>query len=379
MEKNIIIVYGLLDYRKKYLLDMNETQGTDIYITMDDLFDSSNIIGVNSCRENLTIITNFLMNNGKSGFLREEDKNPFVNDFYQMVRNRFSEGNEAVSKTIKKKIDIDTVKYLLHSISVFFSVHLNQPKQLNQLSLSATLNRRKENISKSGNRKEYKDYRAGFLTKNMEYNKCRHLYSNEILKNKKYDKRSGEGFISQSRYGNHDIFNRNYTSDIFDSFVESDKKGFEKISKYIDYKNEHYKTATNEDKEMFSHCDLIGKCFSRAFIRKLSKKSIDWAEQEASDIKSPIKKIIFYIEDNAPPGSLGIYNMNVENFHHRWRNSNPSDIGNLKNLFPITYSELKYAIELMQRKPNHHIELVSVNKSKKSNKFSYAQKIFNDL
>ncbi|MDX8000645.1 hypothetical protein FE394_15935 [Xenorhabdus sp. Reich] len=112
---------------------------------------------------------------------------------------------------------------------------------------------------------------------------------------------------------------------------------------------------------------------SKAFIRKLCKASIDWAVQEAKNGNSPVKKIIFIAQDHPVGNSEGIYNINENHFHHRWRRSNYVDIGSNKDHFLITYSEFKYATELMKRDPNSHIELV------RGDVFTQSVKIFDNL
>ncbi|MBI6550111.1 hypothetical protein [Xenorhabdus lircayensis] len=415
MNKNIIIVYGHSNYLKTYLMKMNNSSISDIYITMDDLFCSLKIL-IGGGGNHIEKINDFLQNNSQTDFLLKKNHNSHISYFYELTQRGFTGSQRKSQKELeyflkKIKLNISRVKveYLLNSFSVFLR------ENTNQLSVSATLNRRRENESKTGNHKEYKNYKAGFLAKNALNNADR---NNNIFKEKMnnqynigpetidifkenkirdkfnssdYSNRSGNSFIKHSFYGNYKIENREYTSNAFNSFLESDKKGFENLVDFIndaDERGNRYYTrkVTEEDKEMFAHSDLIANCFAKSFIRKLSKASIDWAEQEAENANSPIKKIIFYIQGYSPftyedtnnektnnSGNKKIDNMNTKNFHHKWRNSNYVNIGSNERNFPITYSELKYAIELMERKKNHHIELVPVDI------FAKAQHIFDDF
>ncbi|PHM61534.1 hypothetical protein [Xenorhabdus ishibashii] len=404
MNKNIIIVYGFSEHRKKYLIGMNNSSTHDIYITMDDLLFSLYIL-IPGGGNHISSINDFLQSDGKTRFLLEKNSNYLVDYFYSSVRDKclISTQNPLDAKNlehylnkVKFKINKPTVEYLLRSLSVFFK------SRLPQLSISATLNRRKENITKTGNYKEYKNYQAGFLAKNALNSKERNLNilkekmnnqsninsdnidiatwntNRSAFSSKNYPERSSREFIRGSFYGNYNIGNKAYTSQAFNAFIESDKKGFENIlamQNDIDERDNRYYRGevTEQDREMFAHGDLMANCFSMAFIRKLSKQSIDWAEQEASKENSPIKKIIFYVEEHPTLDSKKINNINTKNLHHKWRNSNFTDIGSNSRNFPITYSELKYAIALMENKKDHHIELMTVDK------FTDAKKVIDNL
>ncbi|BET97479.1 hypothetical protein [Xenorhabdus taiwanensis] len=400
MNKNIIIVYGFSEYRKKYLIDMNNSSTHDIYITMDDLLFSLYIL-IPGGGNHINSINRFFHNDGKTRFLSEKDPSYLINHFYESIRGNclFSTQNPVGAKNLEHyldKINSSTVEYLLRSLSIFFK------SRLPQLSISATLNRRKENITKTGDYKEYKNYQAGFLAKNALNNKKRNqnilkekmnnqlnitsdnidiLSRNtirEAFNSKNYPDRSSREFVTGSFYGNCNIGNKAYTSQAFNAFIESDKKGFENIlamKNDIDERDNRYYTGevTEQDREMFAHGDLMANCFSLAFIRKLSKQSLDWAEQEASKKHSPVKKIIFYAEEHPTLDSRKVNNINAKNFHHKWRNSDFTDIGSNSRNFPITYSELNHAIALMESKKDHHIELVTIDK------FTDAKKVIDNL
>ncbi|MDC9582209.1 hypothetical protein PSI15_11650 [Xenorhabdus sp. PR6a] len=255
-----------------------------------------------------------------------------------------------------------------------------------ELSISTTLNRRKGNVTKKGDYKEYKNYQAGFLAKNnlkrpnpFSANTKKDVV-NPILEYDNYPNRSSGRFISNSSYGHYNIGNREYTSGIFNAFHQSDKEGFKHLLNFkddIDKRGNRYypekDKITEKDREMFAHGDVITNCFAKSFIRKLCKLSIDWAELEASKTDSPIKKMIFYVEEHPPLNIAKVDNMNVHNFHHKWRHSDFKDIGSNNRNFPITYSELKYATELTKRKTDHHIEFVSCDK------FAYAKTVIDNL
>ncbi|PHM70411.1 hypothetical protein [Xenorhabdus kozodoii] len=388
MNKNIIITYGFRKYRNPYLVDIKNINTNDIYITMDDLFTSLMLL-MPGGGNHLKRVNIFFENNGQSDYLLQKERGYDTDRFHnlfieEILINQKSELDSQISK-----INKDTTNYLFHSLSYFLKNHFPQ------LSVSATLNRRKENKTKTGGYKKYQNYQAGFLAKNTLLNdgyrnkdilKEKRSTSSEILANrfnhnfgsKDYPNRSGQDFISNSLYGHYDIGNREYTSNIFNAFLESDQRGF---SRLFDMKEDieerdrrcYKKPVTEQDKEMFEHGKVLTNCFTMAFIRKLCKLSIDWAEQEASKENSPIKKIIFYLEEHSPFNLAKMDNINSHNFHHKWRTSDFRDIGSSNRGFPITYSELKYAFELMDRKKDHHIELVPVNK------FAYNKRVIDNL
>ncbi|MDC9594841.1 hypothetical protein [Xenorhabdus sp. IM139775] len=401
MSKNIIIVYGFSEYRKNYLSYIKDANPNDIYITMDNILFSSGILARGG-GNHIMKFERFFEKNGQSEYLVNTKKDTYVNYFYESVKNN-NFFDPKLSEDVTKKIDTNTINYLFRSLSYFLRYDFLRGN-FSELSISATLNRRKENVTKKGDYKEYKNYQAGFLAKNMLNDAKR---NQEILKEKRfsvpnthqsnvtnplnnkirntfgandYPNRSSDEFISNSFYGHYNIGNREYTSGIFNAFHQSDKEGFKHLLNFkddIDERGNRYypekDKITEQDKEMFAHGDVITNCFAKSFIRKLCKLSIEWAELEASKADSPIKKMIFYVEERSPLHPEKADNMNVDNFHHKWRHSDFKDIGSNNRNFPITYSELKYATELMKRKTDHHIELVSFDK------FAYAKTVIDNL
>ncbi|MBD2784344.1 hypothetical protein ID858_01510 [Xenorhabdus sp. DI] len=368
MNKNIIIVYGFSEYRRNYLYHIQNANPNDIYITMDNILFSSGILARGE--NNIMQFKQFFENNGQSEYLVNTKKDTYVNYFYESVKNN-NFFDPKLCENMTKKIDTNTINYLFRSLSYFLRYDFLKGNY-SELSISTTLNRRKGNVTKKGDYKEYKNYQAGFLAKNnlkrpnpFSANTKKDVV-NPILGHDNYPNRSSGRFISNSSYGHYNIGNRKYTSDIFDAFLKSDKEGFQKAS---DFQSEQ---CQNTETRM--HKNLIANCFSKAFIRKLCKLSIEWAELEASKAGSPIKKIIFYVEEHPLLNIAKVDNINVRNLHHKWRHSDFKDIGSNNRNFPITYSELKYATELTKRKTDHHIEFVQVE-----NRFADAKKIIDNL
>ncbi|MDR0219412.1 MAG: hypothetical protein LBI71_11175 [Enterobacteriaceae bacterium] len=408
MKKNICIVFGLTNYRKKFLSKLNKEHRdvNNIYITADDIFSAIDIVknrAENIIKDSSRIYDFIVKNNSTHYIINRDQHQKCINEFYRSI----STNTGTDINFLKQNITTESAEYLLSEFSRFL---FNNSERL---SISSTLTKRENyqnirnnnklnNLNESRKINKYKDYKAGFLAKNVGFNINNfngHLQNRSIGAHYEGDeklsdelfcpKRPSKEFTDHSFYRNYNIGQKEYTKKAFSAFLDSDKAGFSYMKiledEIYDKNMKNNSNISPSEYEFILQGRLIRKSFERAFIRKLSKLSIDWLENEADKTNSPIKEIIIYMEDvpplrnnvpilsNSKDKKICTYNIDPNNFHHKWRNSDYKDIENYSSHSLITHSEVRHALKIMETKRNHHIKLIYADK------FASAKSIFDNL
>ncbi|MDX7987353.1 hypothetical protein FE392_08420 [Xenorhabdus sp. 12] len=410
MKKNIIVVFGLDKHRQDYLRKLylrNENQeNKDVYIAINDL---NQAIGIYATKDDHFSAIKEFINSGydKSAFVENKNnEETLVNEFYYSLWNTLGLkdnplkacNRERKIQEIKNATGLDhhTVMYLLKSWCDFLK------SKSDQLSLKKTLTKRASAQDKEDEKRIYDNYRAGFLAKNASYDSKRLFMQKygaigkkdpnnpqsiaELLADNEgcryYEgftrRRNGNNFFTSSIYNNYNIENKDYCSQVFDSFLESDKAGFTALENLDNRMKERlYKNNFNhndlmknrfQDNEDHHYTSIITGSFLTAFFRKTSKLAIDWTEKEAREPSSPIKGLRFYMKGYNPSSQVDS-NINENSFHHKWRHAGYKDIGSPNHISPITYSELRRANKLIAENKDHHIEKEYIDKFDSARKY----------
>ncbi|MDX7987819.1 hypothetical protein FE392_10825 [Xenorhabdus sp. 12] len=362
MKKNIMVVFGLDSPRDDYLKKVYDKKiaGDDnTYITMDIL---SSSLGLDLSASNILNAINYFIKNKNEMFKTFYLSNVSVaqKKFYTAIWSFNHEAeNDSYSitqdqeKTLMGFIDPNTIHYLLNSWSDFLG------RNMDKLSLHDTLTRRNSNKDKFGNEKLHSNYKAGFLAKNIPF-----AYVNKRINEEKMIKSGDYHAGSSLTHTNliNTIKDKNYTHNAFESYLKSDEEGIENLLRFRQEVSQVGSYDNFESYEKKYHGELITRTFAKSYWRKISKLAVDWVEVEAANPNSPIKGLVFYMEDdNRFKKYKEKSNINEEKFHHNWRNCDYSDIGSLDYRSAIAHSELRQARRLMNSNASHRIKLVYVN------------------
>ncbi|PHM73485.1 hypothetical protein [Xenorhabdus kozodoii] len=365
MNKNIMFVLGLDSVRVGYLerkYNQKRRGDGDVYLTIDIL--NSSLGWYSSTNNLLNSMNDFIKNkniipNISCDIFQSNCQKSFYLSLWLIIHgNKSVPENFSLSPQQEKELMVlvkpETVVYLLKSWGDF----LNQ--NLHRISLHSTFTRRVNNLNKNGSGKFYSDYKAGFLAKNIPFH---------YVKEKKEQEekiRSGKLDANYSfTYPNliNELREKDYTSHAFESYLRSDKEG---ILNMLNFRKEIERIKNlpkvSRDYEKMLHGELITRTFAKSYWRKISKLAVDWIEGQAKDPNSPIKGLIFYMEDDNRSKKYNVKsNIDERNLHHNWRHCDYKDIGSLDYRSAIGHSELRYVRQLMHSDPTHHIELVYVN------------------
>ncbi|MBD2811686.1 hypothetical protein ID853_12495 [Xenorhabdus sp. Vera] len=363
MNKNVMVVFGLDSPRECYLeklYNQKKFRDGNIYITIDIL---SSSLGLElSSDDFLNAISHFIKNKNKTlNDLYSSNRLKSQKNFYALMWCfNHEKGKDSYSITPEQEkilmdlIDPDTVHYLLNSWGDFLN------RKLGEISLHDTFTRRNDNKNKFGKEKSYSNYKAGFLTKNVPFHYVKKkLNEEEMIKSGKL---YSDSSLTHSSLVN-TIKDKDYTHNAFASYLKSDGEG---ISNLLNIRHEIGHLGPDydcfESYEKKYHGELITRTFIKSYWRKISKLAIDWVEAQAGDTNSPIKGLVFYMEnDNRFKKYKEKSNIDERKFHQNWQDSDYKDIGSLDYRSPIAHSELRHARKLMNRDSSHHIELVYTN------------------
>ncbi|PHM46303.1 hypothetical protein Xmau_00713 [Xenorhabdus mauleonii] len=363
MKKNIMVVFGLDSPRNNYLkklYDEKIARDGNVYITIDIL---SSSLGLDLSSNNiLSAINHFTRNKNEmfkslylsNALMAEKNFYAAMWSFNHEAKNDSYSITQDQEKTLIGFIEPNSIHYLLNSWGDFLG------RNINKISIHDTLTRRSNNKDKVGNEKVYSNYKAGFLAKNIPFAYVnKHVNEGKMIKSGQYHTSSA---LTHSNLIN-TIKDKNYTHNAFESYLRSDEEGIDnllRLKQEIGEPGSYYDNFENYEKKY--HGEIITRSFAKSYWRKLSKLAVDWVEAEAGNPNSPIKGLVFYMEDdNRFKRYKEKSNIDEKKFHHHWRDCDYKNIGSLDYRSAIAHSELRHAKRLMNSNANHHIKLVYIN------------------